>query len=98
MKFIYGGLAAAGIYAGYSYYNQSGAASPPASQENPPLAIDPKPKNSTFTGGDQGWLDLKLERIEEINHNTKKLRFSLPNKDDVSGLQVACEYIHLDLV
>ncbi len=32
---------------------------------------------------------MKLESVEEINHNTKKLRFALPNKDDVSGLQIA---------
>lgn len=27
--------------------------------------------------------------MEEINHNTKKFRFALPNKNDVSGLQIA---------
>lgn len=45
--------------------------------------------NKAFTGGDQGWIDLKLQSVENINHNTKKLSFALPNKDDVSGLQVA---------
>ena len=49
-----------------------------------------KPAQKTFKGGDQGWLDLKLESVEQINHNTKKLRFALPDKDDVSGLQIAC--------
>ena len=34
-------------------------------------------------------MDLKLESVEEINHNTKKFRFALPNSDDVSGLSVA---------
>ncbi|KAL8825200.1 MAG: hypothetical protein Q9170_007886 [Blastenia crenularia] len=48
-----------------------------------------KPANKTFTGGDQGWVDLKLDSVEEINHNTKKFRFALPDKDDVSGLQIA---------
>ncbi|KAI4187136.1 MAG: hypothetical protein L6R41_003001 [Letrouitia leprolyta] len=48
-----------------------------------------KPANPTFKGGDQGWVDLKLESVEEINHNTKKFRFALPDKDDVSGLQIA---------
>ncbi|KAI4116563.1 MAG: hypothetical protein LQ345_003050 [Seirophora villosa] len=48
-----------------------------------------QPANKAFTGGDQGWLDLKLESVEELSHNTKKFRFALPNKDDVSGLQVA---------
>ncbi|KAL8680511.1 MAG: hypothetical protein Q9186_003310 [Xanthomendoza sp. 1 TL-2023] len=47
------------------------------------------PANKTFKGGDQGWLDLKLESVEELSHNTKKLRFALPDKDDVSGLEVA---------
>ena len=42
-----------------------------------------------FQGGDQGFIDLKLESVEEINHNTKKFRFALPNSDDVSGLSIA---------
>ena len=42
-----------------------------------------------FTGGDQGFISLKLESVEKINHNTKKFRFSLPNSSDVSGLQIA---------
>lgn len=55
-----------------------------------PSASSVKAPGSTFTGGEQGWVGLKLESIEEINHNTKKFRFALPNKDDVSGLHVAC--------
>ncbi|KAL8878501.1 MAG: hypothetical protein Q9198_003696 [Flavoplaca austrocitrina] len=49
-----------------------------------------KPAQKTFKGGEQGWVDLKLENVEEINHNTKKFRFALPDKDDVSGLEIAC--------
>ncbi|KAL8749355.1 MAG: hypothetical protein Q9199_007736 [Rusavskia elegans] len=48
-----------------------------------------KPAQKTFTGGEQGWVDLKLESVEELNHNTKKFRFALPDKDDVSGLEIA---------
>ena len=48
------------------------------------------PKSKTFTGGDQGWIDLKLEHVENVNKNVKKFRFALPNEDDVSGLPVAC--------
>lgn len=44
-----------------------------------------------FKGGDQGWLSLKLESVEPVNHNTKKLRFHLPEEDSVSGLAVACK-------
>jgi cytochrome-b5 reductase len=42
-----------------------------------------------LTGGDQGWISLKLDKVEIINHNTKKLRFALPEEDAVSGLHVA---------
>ena len=43
---------------------------------------------TAFNGGDQGFIDLKLESVEVINHNTKKFRFALPNSDDVSGLPI----------
>jgi cytochrome-b5 reductase len=42
-----------------------------------------------FTGGDQGFIGLKLESVENVNHNTKKFRFALPEDDQVSGLTVA---------
>lgn len=42
-----------------------------------------------FTGGDQGFISLKLESVENINHNTKKFRFLLPEEGQVSGLAVA---------
>jgi hypothetical protein len=43
-----------------------------------------------FTGGDQGFVSLVLENTEIVNHNTKKLRFKLPEEDMESGLPVAC--------
>ena len=48
-------------------------------------------KAAAFTGGDQGFLDLKLDSVENVNHNTKRFRFLLPEKDQVSGLQIACK-------
>lgn len=48
---------------------------------------------SAFTGGDQGFISLKLESVENINHNTKKFRFALPEEDQVSGLKVASALI-----
>ncbi|KAH8899365.1 ferredoxin reductase-like protein [Thozetella sp. PMI_491] len=42
-----------------------------------------------FTGGEQGFLSLKLEEVETVNHNTKRFRFKLPEEDQVSGLSVA---------
>ena len=44
----------------------------------------------TFTGGDQGFIDLKLADVTIVNHNVKRFRFELPDKDAVSGLHVAC--------
>lgn len=51
------------------------------------------PQSAAFKGGDQGFVSLLLESVEELNHNTKKFRFALPNKDDVSGLQIASALI-----
>ncbi|KAK3694777.1 hypothetical protein B0T22DRAFT_81413 [Podospora appendiculata] len=42
-----------------------------------------------LTGGDQGFVSLKLEDVETINHNTKRFRFKLPEDDMVSGLSTA---------
>lgn len=42
-----------------------------------------------LTGGDQGFVSLKLEDVETVNHNTKRFRFKLPEEDQVSGLEVA---------
>lgn len=42
-----------------------------------------------FTGGDQDFISLKLDSVEKVNHNTKKLRFALPESDQVSGMKVA---------
>ncbi|KAI9731145.1 MAG: hypothetical protein M1834_005338 [Cirrosporium novae-zelandiae] len=41
----------------------------------------------TFAGG---WFkDLKLQSVEQVNHNTKRLRFQLPEEDAISGLPLA---------
>lgn len=36
---------------------------------------------------------LALESSEDVNHNTKKLRFKLPAEGDVSGLPLTCEFL-----
>lgn len=43
----------------------------------------------TFGGG-PAFFSLALESSELVNHNTKKLRFKLPDQDAVSGLPVTC--------
>lgn len=51
-------------------------------------AAEPK---KAFTGGDQGFIDLKLVEVKDYNHNTKEFKFALPEDDMISGLSVACE-------
>lgn len=53
--------------------------------------IPVKESGRAFTGGDQGFIDLKLAEVTNINHNVKKFRFALPDEDDVSGLTITCE-------
>ncbi|GAB0146587.1 NADH-cytochrome b5 reductase [Epichloe bromicola] len=77
-------LAAGGaVVAGAGYYYFSGSPSVAAKVKE---AVPAKP---AFTGGDQGFVSLKLADIENVNHNTKRLRFELPESDMVSGLHVA---------
>ncbi|KAI1001766.1 NADH-cytochrome b5 reductase 2 [Podosphaera aphanis] len=47
-------------------------------------AVEPKP---AFTG--QGFFNLTLQNVKDINHNTKWFRFALPEKNQISGLQTA---------
>jgi cytochrome-b5 reductase len=48
-----------------------------------------KPK-AVFTGGDQGFVSLKLDEVVNVSPNTKKFRFSFPEEDQVSGLHITC--------
>lgn len=79
--------------AGYWYYNQGDNA---AIVKGAAKDAEAKAKNvvgagakSAFTGGDQGFINLKLASVEDVSHNTKKFRFALPEEDQVSGLHVA---------
>ena len=47
----------------------------------------------TFTGGEQGFVDLKLKEIIPYNKNTKRFKFALPTDEEVSGLSVASAII-----
>ncbi|KAI9047673.1 hypothetical protein LZ554_008384 [Drepanopeziza brunnea f. sp. 'monogermtubi'] len=91
---LYAGVAALLAGGGYYFYNQGDNAA-----QVKDAAKDAKAKakgavgaataKSAFTGGDQGFISLKLDSVENINHNTKKFRFALPEEDQVSGLAVA---------
>lgn len=47
--------------------------------------------HKTFPGG-PAFVSLPLQSSEQINHNTKRLRFSLPEKAAISGLPLTCEF------
>jgi cytochrome-b5 reductase len=61
-------------------------------QSSAATAETPKERSKVFTGGDQGWVGLKLANTEILSHNTKRLRFEFEDKEAVSGLHVACEF------
>lgn len=65
--------------------SQTGAA--PSVKE---VVKPPGPATPVFKGGDQGFVDLKLASIENVNHNTKRFRFEFPEgESNVSGLHIA---------
>ncbi|KAI9705942.1 MAG: NADH-cytochrome b5 reductase [Candelina mexicana] len=100
---IYAGLAVAAGAGGYYYYSQrpaigstgkqdpsaqAGKGAPASHEEMHNVPAQADQHNLVFKGGDQGWISLKLDSVEQVSHNTKRFRFSLPDKDDVSGLQI----------
>lgn len=44
-------------------------------------------------GKGPAFVSLPLESSEVVNHNTKRLRFRLPNPDDISGLTLTCKWL-----
>ncbi len=82
-------VAAASAAGGYYYYTQTSTPSVTELTSKAKAAVKPS-GNATLKGGDQGFVSLKLESVETVNHNTKKFRFALEEPDDVSGLKVAC--------
>ncbi|KAF2638191.1 NADH-cytochrome b5 reductase [Massarina eburnea CBS 473.64] len=88
---LYTGVALAAVSGGYFYLRRSNPL-PFKDGQNVPASTG-APAKSAFTGGDQGFLSLKLEKSEIVNHNTKKLTFSLPEADMESGLSVASAVI-----
>jgi len=75
---IFLAVGAAGLAIGAYRYSQTAGA-------------EPKNREKVFTGGDQGWVTLKVADVETLSHNTKRLRFEFPDKEAVSGLPVTCE-------
>ncbi|KAL1970606.1 hypothetical protein VTN77DRAFT_4250 [Rasamsonia byssochlamydoides] len=78
LKPILLGIGAIGIGVGVYRYTQQKSAS-----------SEPKERPKVFVGGDQGWVELRLGETEDLSPNTKRLRFEFPDKEAVSGVQVA---------
>lgn len=85
--YIVGGLAVAAGFGGYTFLGKNASADAPAPQKEAE-----KLDKRAFTGGDQGFIDLKLKESKDYNHNTKRFIFELPEADQVSGMNVACEW------
>ncbi|KAH7396461.1 hypothetical protein BKA66DRAFT_455209 [Pyrenochaeta sp. MPI-SDFR-AT-0127] len=95
---LYTGIGAAGLAGAYLYLRggdtptgQKGNAPPSAEANKIPASTGLAKK--AFTGGEQGFVSLLLEKSEIVNHNTKKLTFKLPEDDMESGLPVASAVI-----
>lgn len=76
-------VGAGAVYAGYSLYN-----SPSRSIFQTAYADAPAGPKKIFPAS--GFVDFRLERSELVNHNVKRLRFSLPDEDAVTGLEPIC--------
>lgn len=83
---LYAAGGAAVVGAGFWYLRGTPAAQAAEAKVKQATGGGGKP---AFTGGDQGFVSLKLAEVESVNHNTKRFRFELPESDMVSGLQVA---------
>lgn len=46
--------------------------------------------DKVFSGG-PAFVSLTLEQSDMLNHNTKRLRFRLPNEDSISGHSLTCK-------
>lgn len=87
-------IGAVAVGGGAYYFTRPGAAQKAEAKikEAAGAAKDAVPgvgAKKALTGGDQGFISLKLEDVEIVNHNTKRFRFKLPEDDMVSGLHVA---------
>ncbi|KAK7743590.1 NADH-cytochrome b5 reductase [Cytospora paraplurivora] len=84
--FLGGGAVVAGAY--YYFTQNPGAAQKAEAKVKDALPGSEVAAKKALTGGDQGFVSLKLDNVETVNNNTKKFRFKLPEDDMVSGLEV----------
>lgn len=82
-------LGAAAVGGGAYYFLSANPGAAQKAAEKAKAVVPSGPAKKAFTGGDQGFVSLPVEEVEIINHNTKRIRFKLPEEDMVSGLDVA---------
>lgn len=88
---LYAGVGAAGLTGAYFYMRGASPTGNAASEDaNKIAAATGAVAKKAFTGGEQGFISLVLDKSENLNYNTKKLTFKLPEADMESGLPVQC--------
>ena len=88
---LYGGVGVAALGGGYYYFARKGkvpAPPVPGQGEKSEQGSSSEPKK-IFVGGEQGFVSLALDKVENINHNTKRFRFKFEDEEAVSGMHVA---------
>lgn len=85
---LYSAVAAVAGGGAYYYYASSSTATQGGAAKSV-LPASTAPAKKAFTGGDQGFIPLVLEKVDTVNHNTKRFRFKLPEDEHISGLNVA---------
>jgi hypothetical protein len=99
---LYGAVGAAALGSGYWYLNSSSTPKPDALSAKVGAPESSKEESNIpnkaggnvepvkcFKGGDQGFVSLVLDKVEQVSSNTKFFRFKLDGDDAVSGLPVA---------
>ena len=91
---IFGGVSAAAAGGAYWYLSANPKAKEAVvgAKDKAEQTVKGEPAK-TFKGGDQGFVGLKLDSVEDVTHNTKRFRFLLDDENAVSGLKVACELL-----
>ena len=87
-----GGLGLGAWYLG-NRTNKAEASAPASKEEEGTIPKKAANASKVFTGGDQGFLPLTLDAVEDVNPNVKKFRFKFDDKEAVSGLTIASALI-----
>jgi cytochrome-b5 reductase len=65
------------------------ATAPASKEEEKNVPAQANSPSKVFTGGDQGFIPLTLDKVEQLSGNTKRFRFKFDSDDSVSGLTIA---------